>query len=360
MIFLVAALLYGTPTRMDTLILDGLELVYEQKYPEALFLFGEIIRQWPEEPAGYLLQAVTLSVYMMDYTTYTPEKEFYRLVEEAIRKARARMKEVQDPRQLAWLYFFQGAAFLYRAERKTRHHDLLDAAKDGWRGYKSLMKAIELDSTLYDAYLGVGTVHVALARIPGWLRFFMPFLPPGDVERGLSEMRTAAERGRYVHVFAHDALAYTLAYLGRPREALPLALYAARKYPQNRNFLWTLAYVYGQMGRWRDWFDVHKAIFFLTVRDQFRSTYDVALATFKLAQGYAYLHRREDALWYLEVAEGLLWQADRTLPEWGRLRKSIEALYRRLGEQPRGPLAASDSTRIRAVLDSLRTTGVVN
>jgi len=359
MIFLVAVL-YGAPTRMDTLIRDGLELVYQQKYPEALFLFGEIVREWPEEPAGYLLQAVTLSVYMMDYTTYEPEKEFYRLVEEAIRKARARMTAEEDPRELAWLYFFQGAAFLYRAERKVRRNDLLDAAKDGWRGYKSLMKALELDSTLYDAYLGVGTVHVALARIPGWLRLLMPFLPPGDVERGLSEMRLAAERGRYVPVFAHDALAYTLAYLGRPREALPFALYAVQKYPQNRNFLWTLAQVYAQMGRWRDWFEVHKAIFFLTVRDQFRSTYDVALATFKLAQGYAYLQRKADALWYLEVAEGLLWQADRTLPEWESLRKSIEGLYRRLGETPRGPLAASDSKRLQTVLDSLRTSGAVN
>lgn len=357
MIVFLSALLYGVPTRMDTLIRDGLSLVYEQKYTEAMFLFGDIIHTWPEEPAGYLLQAATLATYMLDYTTYEPEEEFYRLAETAIRKARARLEEAKDPRERAWLFFFQGAAFLYRAERKARHSDYLDAAKDGWRGYKSLMKAVELDSTLYDAYLGIGTVHVALAKIPGWIRFFMPFLPPGDVERGLREMKLAAEKGRYVHLFAHDALAYTLAYLGRPREALPYALHATRQYPQNRNFLWTLAYVYGQMGRWRDWFEVHKAIFFLTVRDQFRSTYDVALATLKLAQGYFYTGRKDQALWYLEVAEGLMWQADRSLPEWGKLKKSVDELYRKLEASPRGPLASADPERLRAVLDSLRDAG---
>ncbi len=339
---------------MDTLIRDGLEMVYTQRYPEALFIFQEISRIWPEEPAGYMLQAATYATYMMDYTTYEPEPLFYALVEQAIRKARARLETLTDPRERAWMFFFQGAAFLYRAERKVRHRDYLDAVKDGWRGYKSLMKAVELDSTLYDAYLGIGTVHVALAKVPGWIRILMPFLPPGDVERGLAEMRKAATRGRYVDVFARDALAYTLAYLGRPKEALPLALEVTRRYPDNRNFLWTLAFVYSRMGRWRKWFDVHKAIFFLTVRDQFRSPYDLALSTYQLAVGYYYIRQPDKALWLLEVAEGLLWEADRSLPEWGKLRKNIETLYRKLGEKPRGPRRQPDPQVIQQILDSLR------
>lgn len=354
MILLLLNLLYGVPSRMDTLMQDGLEMVYTQRYPEALFLFQEIVDLWPDEPAGYMLQAATYATYMLDYTTYEPEPRFYDLVEQTIRKARARLRVSKDPRERAWMFFFQGAAFLYRAERKVRHRDYLDAAKDGWRGYQSLMKAIELDSTLYDAYLGVGTVHVALSKIPGWIRFLMPFLPPGDVQRGLSEMRIASEKGRYVNVFAKDALAYTLAYLGRPQEALPLALETTHMYPENRNFLWTLAFVYGKMGYWRRWFDIHKAIFFLTVRDQFRSPYDLALSAYQLAAGYWYIRQPDKALWMLEVAEGLLWEADQNLPEWKVLHKNIEDLYRKLGEKPRGPWKKPDRAVLHTIVDSLQ------
>ncbi len=357
MVLALLGALYGVPSRMDTLIRDGLSFAYRERYPEAFMIFGQIIQEYPEEPAGYVLKAALWSLYMLDFTTREGEPEFFHLVETGIRKARARLQTEQDSTQRAWYEFFQGAAFLYRAERKVRHRDYLDAVKDGWRGYRALSHAVALDSTLYDAYLGLGTVHYALSEVPRWIRILLPFLPPGDRERGLQEMRMAAERGRYVRVLAQDALAWTLAYGGRAREGLPLAESLVRAYPQSRAFRWTLSYIQRKLGHWKDWADNHQVIFYLTIRDQWGYPYDVALASYYLAVARFYLRDREGARWYLENAEAFLYQAERSVEGWKNLEKWIRDLYRRLGDKPRGPLASVDPAFLRMV-DSLRKQGV--
>lgn len=312
---------------LDSLLIKGLDFAYREKYKEAQAYFDLAIKFYPEHPGGYLYKAGLLDLYMIDFSTDTREKEFYSLVEMAIDRAR-RMRSSHIPQDsLALSYFFEGSAFSYRAVREGRKKKFISALKDGFKAVSLLKKSVELDSSLYDAYLPLGTYSYALSKIPKVLRWFLP--DDGSREDGLKKMELAAEKAKYIKILAMDAYAWTLAYDGQADSAVKVAEKLVKMYPGTRAFRWTLSYALRKAGKWREAEETHRVIFYLTVRDQKDYPYNIALALYWLAICNYINGRKAEAIVHTDAALLVLKEASYH-PKANKLKNGLEKLDKRL------------------------------
>ena len=319
---------------LDSLLLKGLDFAYREKYKEAQAYFDLAIKFYPEHPGGYLYKAGLLDLYMIDFSTDDREEEFYKLVDIAAEKARKMRRDHIPEDLLALSYFFEGSAFSYRAVREGRKKKFISALKYGFKAVKLLKKSVELDSSLYDAYLPLGTYSYALSKIPRVLRWFLP--DDGSREDGLKKIELAAKKAKYVKILAMDAYAWTLAYDGQADSAVKVAQKLVEIYPGTRAFRWTLSYALRKAGKWREAEKTHRVIFYLTVRDQKDYPYDIALSLYWLAICNYINGRKTEAIVHTDAALLVLREAPDN-PKVNKLRRGLEKLdkklekYRRLG-----------------------------
>ncbi|MFZ0389923.1 MAG: hypothetical protein WAN36_05650 [Calditrichia bacterium] len=203
-----------------------------------------MIRRNPYHPVGYFYKGAALQARMLDAEDYRQATEFYTLMDKTISTADSLLQ--QDPDN-AWVLFYKGSAFLYRSYMKAKENDWLPAYRDALKGVGSLETAVECDSLLYDAYLGVGSFKYwksARTEFLNWL----PIIKD-EQEKGIRMVRTAVEQGIFVHWIARDQLCWILLDDGQLEEALQIAGENAEAFPQSRFFKWTLVSALERTGR---------------------------------------------------------------------------------------------------------------
>jgi hypothetical protein len=77
----------------------------------------------------------------------------------------------------------------------------VEAAIDGYAVVVRFEKLLQADSTMYDAYMGLGLFYCSIAGAPSVIRAALA-LTGRDVtlEKGLSYLRISAQKGHYVNV----------------------------------------------------------------------------------------------------------------------------------------------------------------
>lgn len=291
--FLILLLLESLP--FAELIREGIEMGYRENYPLAESLLLEVTEKFPESPLGPLFYAGLLDLYMLDFSTDERKDDFFRYLDEAIERAEKMIKgrKYVKGRELAWAYFSKGSALAYKAMFYGRKRKFPKALYYAFPARKNLLKAVEADSTLYDAYLPLGTYHYAISELPRFIRWLTG---SGDKRaQALKEMRLAASRSEFVRVIAQDALAWTLAYQRSFREAEELSRRLVSSYPESRSFRWTLCYVLRRSGKWREAKNEYKKLLYLVMRDQRKCPYCLAIAFLWVAKSEFFSMEREAA-----------------------------------------------------------------
>lgn len=270
----------------------GLDFAYHEEYEDAMAMFRRAERLDPEGPIGPFFRAGLLEMRMVDYGIDEGEEEFMALIEETVGRATGRLES--DPGD-AWTHFFLGSAYGYRAAHQARKGRYLSALRDGMHAIGTLGRAVECDSTLYDAYLGLGGYHylkTKLARFLTWL----PFVAD-ERERGIEEVRLAMEQGKYARVAAQDALVWFLVEEGRYDEAFEAVSDLVATYPESRTFAWSLAKVAQAGGDWVRAEQAWRHLLELLRRDEGAcSALNLATCRFGLAEALYGLGRYEEAL----------------------------------------------------------------
>ena len=118
-------------------------------------------------------------------------------------------------------YFILGSAYGYRAAYRGQNGSWWGAVRDGGKSASNLSKALSLDSTLYDAYLGLGAYHYWKSAKSKNLAF-LPFISDRRAQ-GVSELQLAGRLGSISRIAAFRSL--TVIYLNESRwaEAVDLA-----------------------------------------------------------------------------------------------------------------------------------------
>lgn len=221
---------------VKSVIETGILQTINNRFNQALNLYDQLIRQYPDHPVGYFYKGAVLQARMLDREDFSSKTEFYELMQKTIRLA----DSLQDSGSKdAWLYFYEGSALLYRSYLKTREANWFAAYRDAVRGVSRLESAIARDSLLYDAYLGVGSYKYwksARTEFLSWL----PFISD-EREKGIAMIRQAIEKGVFVRWIGRDQLSWILMDDGQYRDALRIARENAQTFPESRFFKWTLA-----------------------------------------------------------------------------------------------------------------------
>ena len=131
--------------------------------------------------------------------------------------------------------------------------DTWGAIKDGRKAHKLLHKAVKGDSTLYDAYYGLGMYHFwkskkahTVIKYFGWL-----FRIKDERERGIRELYTAMDKGSYARFPAMRALFSILIEENRNDELISLTREYVKSFPDDLFHKWFLGIAYIRKKKWQ-------------------------------------------------------------------------------------------------------------
>ncbi len=246
----------------------GLDLVMDGDLNGAIQIFQEIQKKDPQSPVGYLLEAdaVWWKIYYATANLVDPDvfaatdlpntpydSHFADLLNITIAKSDAGIKANEDR---ARNYLYQGMAYALRARLEGLRDRDLPTARAGKKMRTLLLKALELDPSLTDAYLGVGIYNYfvdTLSAIVKILRFFIG-LPGGSRVEGLKQMQLASEQGDLTRAEAKFYLAKDFSRQTERQFDRSLQLFGelAQEYPKNQLWPMLIASLQCRMGHDQD------------------------------------------------------------------------------------------------------------
>ncbi len=242
-------------------------------------------------PCFYL--SSVLNSKMTDRESYGEAPHFVRLLHFIIRKSTQSLQADPTDSLLARLYFYRGSAYGYLAYYQGQTGQWFKALKNGLKAVDNLKKAVALDSTLYDAYLGLGTYKYwrsTKLKFALWL----PFVPDTR-EEGIRDIKRALRspsRGRYM---AMHQLIYILTDYGKYDEALAYAQEAVKAFPNSIFMQWAYAHTYFKAHRYPQALMAYEHLLELIEAQPEKNTSHWLACQVRIAEILRRLGRREQA-----------------------------------------------------------------
>jgi tetratricopeptide (TPR) repeat protein len=231
---------------------EAIDLMYKGKTEEAVALAHKLEAARPDHPLGYLIEADVLwwNIYCkwserkyntIDAWSNTRPADADDNAELALADKVAHLAEASIAQlDTAEMELYAGLGYASRARLLGLRFEKMPVARAGVEARKHLLRCLELDPNMADAYLGLGLYNYyvdtlsAMAKI---LRFFMG-IPGGDKREGLRQLEIASTKGELTQAEARFNMAKSLRnydrdYARAEHAAAPLLT----QHPENCNFL---------------------------------------------------------------------------------------------------------------------------
>lgn len=220
----------------------GLRRLYSLEIDQALQTFDSVSRIAPGDPRGPFFSSM---VHFYLYSLNREEKDFSAFIETSENVIGVCEQLLDRNERDGPAKFFLGGIYGYRGLAYQTHGSLLNAARDGRKGYLLLEEAVAENPKLYDAQMGFGIFRYLVAKIPRSMRWILNILGfSGDLEGGLHSLRLAADKGTYTRTEAKLFLAQFLFSEGRQDTAVQYLNELRKEYPENT--LFTVLYAFWQ------------------------------------------------------------------------------------------------------------------
>jgi tetratricopeptide (TPR) repeat protein len=231
---------------------QAIDLMYMGKSKEAVALAHKLEDARPDHPLGYLIETEVL--WWNIYCKWTEQK--YNTIDAW---GQPRPADADDDAGLALadkvthlaeagiskfdtaeMELYAGLGYASRARLLGLRYQKMPVARAGVEARKHLLRCLELDPEMADAYLGLGLYNYyvdTLSAMAKVMRFFMG-IPGGDKREGLRQLEIASTKGELTQVEARFNMAKSLRsydrdYSRAEQAAAPLIA----KYPGNCIFL---------------------------------------------------------------------------------------------------------------------------
>jgi tetratricopeptide (TPR) repeat protein len=268
--------LVSFPQNISREVKDGLELCYRFKWNQAEEIFGNMIKENPDDANGYHFLS---GVYLWYYLGSREKNDFSTFVkysDQAIEKAKSALDEKP---QSAFLNYILGSNYMYRAIAFTREENYLDAVWASKKSESYLNETLEIDPRFTDAYLGLGLYNFAVGQIPSAFQWALSLAGiHGDKQTGINYIKKAATSGNLAKVEAQYYLSQILTEVLFENEA---ALYylknLVRRYPEN--LLFNYSYAVLEMKE-RNLRDAHKILMKIVYLDNLRFSQIISFSNF--------------------------------------------------------------------------------
>jgi len=237
------------PARLDSLILQGKEYIYQLNISGAQKTFDKIIRTYPDYPHGYFYQAyLTLIVFSQDMTNASLAAELDSQIEMSVDKANHYKSKVsKDDERTARqtdAKFYLGVSYGLKAINNVVDRNYFGGYWSGRKAKYYLESVIKENPGYNDAYLGLGIFHYYVDLLPGIIKFIAGILGfDGDKEKGRYEVLLTSQSGHYFRVEAYLTF-YIIRYFleGDKLHSVQKLMGLYRKYPSNAALSLILAY----------------------------------------------------------------------------------------------------------------------
>jgi hypothetical protein len=204
----------------------GLDALYNFEFEKAEQIFNELIDINPEQPAAFHYKSIPQLWFYLDSKDRDNLERFISLSDSVIKKTEILLNTETDN---LYLYYIIGTSYSYRALAYTRSEEYLNALWATKNFYSYLNRAIEMDSSFYDAYLGLGIYNFAVSRTaPAWKWALELTGISGEMDAGFEYLKLASEKGKWSKTEAQF-------YLSQLLSEFSLDVKTADKYLRNLN-----------------------------------------------------------------------------------------------------------------------------
>jgi tetratricopeptide (TPR) repeat protein len=269
------------PADMHSWAMANIEDIYNEKFKQAEDEAKNIIKKYPEHPAGYFFLAVAIDAWMEYYQSNNREEDFYRCCDKAIENGERLLDKEPDN---AWVKFFYGGADGYKGTYETRYGKLITASRHGWKGVSSLIEIEKSDPDIHDVNFGIGTYNYwrsAMTKMLWW----MPGV--GDKSKeGIKQLYDAKNFGIYTKTSASKNLVPILINEKQYGQALDICDEMLERYPTTLIFYWGKAEALFGLERYGQSEQQYHYILSRVEAEQIDNHYNAVLCHFRLAGIY--------------------------------------------------------------------------
>jgi tetratricopeptide (TPR) repeat protein len=234
----------------------GFDALYNLDYEAARKNFKEIVRLYPDHPAGPQFLAATLWAQTLNesrrlqsslYNTesFYEQKEdkpdprmveqFRDLTRTAAQLAKARLR--RNPKDVEALYFLGATEGLKAAFATAVQRSFMSALSDGSSSVDRHREVIKLDPGFHDAELTIGLYDYVVGSLPGPVKLLASMVGTrGSKKRGLMTLQRVVERGSFASDDARALLIVLFKREKRYEEAFAISRDLGVKYPRNYLF----------------------------------------------------------------------------------------------------------------------------
>lgn len=230
----------------------GIDFIYNIQFDSAQVVFDEIIRDNPNDPAGYFFLA------MVDWWKINLNKENDSLDEIFFKKA-DKVVEIADKRldnndRDDEAMFYKGGALGYSGLVRSLRESWLKAAELGKEALNLLQEAYEINPGNKDVIFGIGMYNYFAEYVPDKYPVVKPLMlifPKGDKNKGLMQIKESSLTSKYTKAEAKYVLAYlNLVYEKNYLEAEIYSKMLNEEFPENPIFEKYLYNSYNGLGKW--------------------------------------------------------------------------------------------------------------
>jgi len=290
-------------TVREAQFLAGLELTAAERFTRADSLFRALVKALPGDPWGHFFWAVEIAARMMDaeQDSFSPAFSIQlsiaqQLAEKELKKLKREKKQGTRPD----LFLLMGNIWGYRAIYEHRRGYWGGGLSAGLKAKKNFDRALKLDSTLYDAYSGLGNYN--FWKSERTRKFLISAFFPDERKKGIEQLILAKEKGYFSRPAAAASLMWALIKQKDYFRALALADSLAQAYPEAKSPLWAKGTIYQEKKSWDSTAAVFSLLFRRLETDSSQSGFNLVECRWRLANAYFNSGRHQDALLECEAA----------------------------------------------------------
>ena len=231
----------------SSLAARSVNLIARQEYDAALEWCDSLLQTYPELPDGYFIRATILYSRGIDFEDEV-DAPAAAAANDSVQAICSR--SLNAGAAAPWLYYYRGTVLGYESYEHFRQGRYLKGYLVGVEAARDFRAALALDSTYYDACLGLGTFLYYRSAYAGFLREMGIF---GDHRaEGRALIARSAAGGSFSRLPAESALAWIDIDEQRYDSAAVRARDLLERYPGNRSFRWCLGRALIGLERWSD------------------------------------------------------------------------------------------------------------